>query len=328
MGGTESETTLRRNRLGFDSLAFRPRVQSQDAPVDASASFLGHRLRIPVMLAPIGTLHRFAPDGSFATARAAAAFGTLAFVSSSSRADFEDVARQTSGPVVLHLAIRGDLDWCADVLRRARAAGYVAVNVTLDTARLGRQERQIARTRETQALENPFRSGLTWADLDRIRQLAGLPLIVKGIATGEDALIAVDHGIEAICVSNHGGHAVDHGRAAIDILPEVVEAVAGRAAVVLDGGVMRGTDVVKAMALGARATMVGKLQGIGLAAGGETGLTSILEILEDEIATCLELLGVSRIDAVGPEHVRTARPVRFPTELSGFPFLPQGALRP
>jgi isopentenyl diphosphate isomerase/L-lactate dehydrogenase-like FMN-dependent dehydrogenase len=310
MGGTESETTLRRNRLGFDSLAFRPRVQAVDASVDASTEFLGHRLRIPVMLGPIGTLHRFAPDGGFAAARAATAFGTMPFVSSNSQSDFEEVPRRATGPMVLHLAIRGDLDWCADVLHRARAAGYVAVNITVDTARLGRQERQMSRTRSAQPAEDRFRTGLSWADVDRIRQLAGLPLIVKGIATGEDALIAVDHGIEAI-----------------DILPEVVEAAGGRATVIMDGGVLRGTDVVKALALGARATLIGKLQGIGLAAGGEDGLASVLEILEDEILTCLELLGVPRVDDLGPDHVRMAGPVSFPTETGAFPALAHPASR-
>jgi len=322
LGGAESETTLRRNRLGFDSLAFRPRVQARDAPVDPSTTFLGHRLRIPVMLAPIGSVQRLTPEGSLATARAAAAFGTLPFVSAASRPDFEEVARTVAGPKVLHLPIKGDLDSCADVLARARASGYVAVNVTVGSPRLGRAERPGTGSGRARGGEDPFRLGLTWDDLDRIRQLAGLPLIAKGIATREDARIAVDRGVDAICVSNHGGRTFDHGLAAVDVLPEVVDEVAGRVEVVLDGGVMRGTDVVKAVALGARATMIGKLHGIGLAAGGESGLASILEILEDEIGTCLELLGEPRIDAVGPDHVRMARPVRLPTDLGGFPSLP------
>jgi isopentenyl diphosphate isomerase/L-lactate dehydrogenase-like FMN-dependent dehydrogenase len=319
IGGTESETTLRRNRLGFDSLAFRPRIQACDAQIDASSSFLGKPLRAPIMISPIGSLHHFTPDGALASGAAAAAGGTMAFISSACHAGFEEVAAQSSGPLVLQLAIRGDIEWCGEVLQRARDAGYIGVCVTLDTARLGRQERQIINNGRAQTAEHPFRAGLTWTDIDEIKRIAGLPVVLKGIGTSEDARIAVDHGVDAICVSNHGGHGLDHGRAVIDILPEVVEAVSGRAEVVMDGGVMRGTDIVKALARGAQAAMVGKLQGIGLAAGGESGLTAVLQVLEDEILTCFEFLGVSRMDELEPGHVASARPVNFPTELSAFP---------
>ncbi len=321
MGGAESETTLRRNQLGYDALAFRPRVQAQDALVDPSTSFLGHALRIPVLLGPLGSPQRLTPDGPIALARAAAAFGTVPFVSTASRPDFEEVARDVAGPRILHLAIRQGFDWCADVLARARASGYVAVNLTVGSPRLGRMERQAGGARRAKPPEDPFRSGLTWADVDRIRDLAELPLIVKGISTGEDARIALDHGVDAICVSNHGGRTLDHAQATIDALPEVVDAVSGRVEVLVDGGVMRGSDVIKAVALGARATTIGKLEGIGLAAGGEAGLVSVLEILEDEIVTAMELLGVAGLVELTPEHLRPARPVRFPRDLGGFPTL-------
>lgn len=328
IGGTESETTLRRNRMGFDSLAFHPRAQSCDASVDPSTTVLGQPLRIPVMTSPIGSLHVFTPDGSRSAVRATGEFGTVPFVSSNSRVGFEDVAASVAGPKVLQLAFRGDLDWCADVLERARHAGYVAVCVTVDTARLGRQERQIVNNRRAQTAEHPFRTGLTWADLDEIRHIAGLPIVLKGIASREDARLAVDHGVDAICVSNHGGHSVDHGRAAIDALPEVVEEVDGRAEVLMDSGVMRGTDVVKALALGARAAMIGKLQALGLAAAGESGLRAVLEILEDEIASCLELLGAPSVADLGPERLRDAKPVAFPSDTSAFPRSPNLSARP
>jgi isopentenyl diphosphate isomerase/L-lactate dehydrogenase-like FMN-dependent dehydrogenase len=306
MGGTESETTLRRNRLGFDSIAFRPRIQSEDAAVDASATFLGHRLRAPVMAAPIGSLHVVTPDGALASARAAFRFGSVAFVSSASRASFEEIAQRVSSPMVLQLAIRGDYDWCRDTIDRARAAGYVAVCLTLDTARLGRQERQIVNNRRPSPPEHPYRVGLTWADLDRIRASAGLPIVVKGIATAEDARLAVEHGVSAICVSNHGGHGLDHGRASIDVLPEIAQTVGNRCEVVLDGGAMGGADVVKAVARGARAVLVGKLQGIALAANGEAGLLRALEIVEAEIIACMEVLGVARVAEIDATHVVAA----------------------
>ncbi len=318
LGGTESETTLRRNRLGFDSLSLRPTVQRVDADINTATTFLGRPLRIPVMTSPIGSLHHFAADGAMATVGATARFGSIAFVSSASHEGFEAIAERFVAPLVLQLAIRGDLEWCHDMLARARAAGYFAVCITLDTARLGRQERQIENNRRPQPEEHPFRTGLTWAHLAQIQGIAGMPVVIKGIATREDAVIAVDHGVDAICVSNHGGHGLDHGRATIDILPEVVEAVDDRVPVILDGGVLRGTDIVKALARGARAVMIGKLQGLGLAAGGEQGMLRVLENLEDELVDCLAFLGARGIDSVTAAHVKVDHPVGPPTETSAF----------
>jgi glycolate oxidase len=324
-GGTESETTLRRNRLGFDSLALRPRIQCEDAPIDATTTFLGHRLRIPVMTAPIGSLHVFTAGGALAAARAAARFGTGAFVSSACHEGYEAVGRIDPAPRVVQLAIRGDLDWCVDVLSQAEACGYVAACITVDTARLGRQERQIVNNQRGQAAEHPFRVNLTWADVAALRGRTSLPIVLKGISTGEDAALAIEHGIDAICVSNHGGHGLDHGRATIDTLHEVVDTVAGRAEVALDGGVLRGTDVLKAIASGARIALIGKLQGIGLAAGGEPGLVRVLEIIEHEIAASMALLGVCRLDDLGPQHLAPARAVAVPTELGAFTLPPEQA---
>jgi glycolate oxidase len=319
IGGTESETTLRRNRLAFDSLALVPRIQSEDAAIDARTTFLGHGLRIPVMTAPIGSLHVFATDGALAAVRAVAGFGSVAFVSSACPEGFERIGGEVEGTKILQLAIRGDLEWCIELVDRALAAGYCAVCVTVDTVRLGRQERQIVNNGRGQTREHPFRVNLSWADVVRIRDRARIPLMIKGISTADDAAIALDHGIGAICVSNHGGHGLDHGRSTIDALSEVVDAVGDRVEVIVDGGVMRGTDVLKAVARGARATLVGKLQGIGLAAGGESGLARVLEILEHEIVTAMAMLGVCRLSDVGPLHVMADRAVAPPTELSCFP---------
>jgi isopentenyl diphosphate isomerase/L-lactate dehydrogenase-like FMN-dependent dehydrogenase len=168
---------------------------------------------------------------------------------------------------------------------------------------------------------------MTWKELSRIRAGSRLPLILKGVATGEDARLAVDHGVDVIYVSNHGGHALDHGRATIDILPEAVEAVGGRADVMMDGGVLRGTDVIKALALGARAVAIGKLLGWGLAASGESGVLNVLEILRDELTISMANLGVTSIGDIGPSHVCPAPPVEIPDEMSAFPALPGGRQR-
>ena len=159
---------------------------------------------------------------------------------------------------------------------------------------------------------------LTWEVADAIKKIAGMPLIIKGIATAEDAKLAVDHGVDVIYISNHGGRQLDHGLGTIDTLPEIAAAVAGKAEIVLDGGVTRGTDVVKALALGANAVTIGKLQGWGLGAGGKDGLVKVLELLEEEIVVDMALMGVTRIDQITSKYVCKAPPVTFAHEMSAF----------
>ena len=163
--------------------------------------------------------------------------------------------------------------------------------------------------------------------MDRIKDFAGLPFLVKGIATAEDAALAVEHGVEVIWVSNHGGRQLDHGRGTIEVLPEIVQAVGGNAQVVLDGGIQRGSDVVKALALGANAVAIGKLQGWGLAAAGADGLVRVLELLEEEIQIAMALLGITRLDQLDASYLCAAEPVTFPHEMSAFVNLPANQIR-
>jgi len=173
-----------------------------------------------------------------------------------------------------------------------------------------------------------YQAMLTWEMADAIKKIAGMPLIIKGIATAEDAKIAVDHGVDVIYISNHGGRQLDHGLGTIDTLPEIAAAVGGKAEIVLDGGVTRGTDVVKALALGANAVTIGKLQGWGLGAGGQAGLVKVLELLEEEIVVDMALLGVTRIDQITSEYVCKAAPTTLPHEMSAFVHIPgSGQLR-
>ncbi len=171
------------------------------------------------------------------------------------------------------------------------------------------------------------RTALTWETMDAIKEMAGLPFILKGVATAEDAALAVQHGVSAVYVSNHGGRQLDHGRATIDMLPEIAAAVGGRAEIALDGGIVRGTDVLKALALGAKAVAIGKLQGWGLGAAGREGLVRVLELLESEITTGMGLLGVTRVDQLKPEHLCKVQPVGPAHEMSAFPHMPGGRLR-
>jgi isopentenyl diphosphate isomerase/L-lactate dehydrogenase-like FMN-dependent dehydrogenase len=330
-GGAESETTMRRNRLGFDSIALRPRVLVDVSKIDTSTVFLGKKLRIPVMLAPIGSLQTITPEGGVAVAKAAAEFGSMNFVSSVTQPTLEEIAASTTHPKIFQLYIRGGLDWCAEIIARVKKAGYIALCLTVDTAHYSRRERPLLNrwqppSRRTETGRH-FQAMLTWEMADAIKKMAGMPLIIKGIATAEDAKVAVEHGVDVIYVSNHGGRQLDHGRGTIETLPEIVEAAAGKAEIVLDGGVTRGTDIVKALALGAKAVTIGKLQGWGLGAGGASGLVRVLELLEEELTIDMALLGVSNVAQINRSHVCPAVPVALAHEMSAFPYMVGGQLR-
>jgi len=330
-GGSESETTMRRNRLGFDSLALRPRVCVDVSKIDTSTTFLGQKLRIPVMMAPIGSLQTITPEGGVAVAKAAAEFGTMNFVSSVTQPSLEEIAASTNHPKIFQLYIRGGLDWCEEILERVKKAGYMALCLTVDTAHYSRRERQMmnrwlppSKRVESRRI---YQAMVTWEMMAAIKKIANMPFILKGVATAEDAKIAVDHGVDVVYVSNHGGRQLDQGRGTMDILPEDVAAVNGKADVLLDGSVLRGTDVIKAIALGAKAVTIGKLQGWGLAAGGSAGLVRVLELLEEELIIDMGLLGVTRIDQIDAKYVCQAPPVTFPHEMSAFIHMPGGQLR-
>jgi isopentenyl diphosphate isomerase/L-lactate dehydrogenase-like FMN-dependent dehydrogenase len=328
-GGAESETTMRRNRFGLDSLAFRPRVLVDVSKIDPSTTFLGHRLKIPVMMAPIGSLQAITPQGGVAVSKAAEEFGTINFVSSVTQPSLEEIAAAGRNPKIFQLYVQGDLKWIETLLSRVKKAGYAALCLTVDTAHYGHRERQmmdrwLPPSRRGSGYE--YRAALTWETLDAIKEMAGLPFILKGVATAEDAAIAIEHGVNTIYVSNHGGRQLDHGRATIDMLPEIVQAVGGRAQIILDGGIVRGSDVLKAIALGATAVAIGKLQGWGLAAAGQEGLVRVLELLESEITTSMGLLGVTRIDQLNAAYLCPVQPLGSPHEMGAFVHMPGGQL--
>lgn len=328
-GGAESETTMRRNRFGLDSLAFRPRVLVDVSKIDATTTFLGHKIRIPVMLAPIGSLQSITPEGGGAVAKAAEQFGTVNFVSSVTQPSLEEIAAASGNPKIFQLYVQGDLKWVENLLARVKRAGYSALCLTVDTAHYSHRERQMMDRwlpPSRRGVGYEYRAGLTWELMDAINETAGLPFILKGVATAEDAALAVEHGVGTIYVSNHGGRQLDHGRATIDMLPEIVAAVGGKAEVLIDGGIVRGSDVLKAIALGARAVAIGKLQGWGLGAGGQAGLLRVLEILESEIVTAMGLLGITRLDQLTSVHLCKVQPLGPAHEMSAFPHMPGGQL--
>ena len=320
-GGSDSETTLKRNRLALDSLALRQRVLVNVSKVDTATTVLGKKIPIPVFIAPVGNYLQVAdPQGIVAVARGAVAYGTEVFVSTAAKPGIEEAAAAVDVPMIFQLYVRSDRKWIEDVLDRAKAAGYRALCVTVDRAYYSRRERDlISRLPVREGGDPTFQASLTWSDMVWMKARMGVPLILKGIATGEDARLAVEHGADVVYVSNHGGRQLDHAQASIEVLPEVVQAVDGRAEVYVDGAISRGTDVLKAVALGARAVGLGKLQGWALAAAGEAGITRMLELIEIEIKTALGLMGLTSLSQLNPSCVRPAQPVGLGSVTSAYP---------
>ena len=330
IGGADTETTLRRNRQALDSLAFRPRVLRDVSEIDASATVLGVRTRLPVLLAPIGSLQDLDPGGGATAARAAGEFGVFHMQSSASAPGLEGTANAGQGAKIFQLYVRGDEAWVSDHLRRAAESGYHALCVTVDLALYSRRERDLAKRhmttarRGTSSEDAVFQARLGWPDIERIRAECPLPLILKGIATAEDASTACELGVDAVYVSNHGGRQLDHGRASIEVLSEVVDAVEGRAEIIVDGGFMRGSDIVKAIARGAGCVGIGRLLAFAIAAGGRRGVVRMLELLETELHVCMGLLGVKRLGQLDESYLHAAAPVLPAHALSAFPLLEEG----
>ena len=325
-GGTESETTMRRNRLAFDRIAFRPRVLVDVSTIDRSSTLLGHNLRIPVLLAPIGGLQNFDSRAGVAVSQAADEFGTLHVVSSATLPTLEETAASTDRSKIYQLYIRGDWDWVKAMIDRVKQSGYEGLCITVDSAVYSRRERPLISRWNVDATREPqdrkWSANVTWETVDRIKEYFGGPFMLKGITTAEDAAIAVEHDVDVIWVSNHGGRQLDHGLGTMDILPEVMAAVGDKAEVVIDGGVLRGTDVIKAIALGAKAVAIGKLQGWGLAAGGKDGVVRVLEILEEEIRVSMGLLGVSSLDQLNKALICAGELTTMPHEMSAWVNMP------
>lgn len=328
MGGSETETTLNRNRRAIDALAFRPRVLRDVSEIDLSTTLFGHRMRIPVMLAPIGSLQDVIAEGGTAPTRAAASFGTLHMLSSVAHPGLEEVAKAADHPKFFQLYVRGDEDWVDEIIGRAVDNGYAAVALTVDRAHYGRRDRDVAKSHAPTARRNAaaelHQHRFSWKDVDRIRANIDVPLILKGIGTVEDALMAVEHGVDGVYISNHGGRQLDHCEGSVGLVAEIAGAVGKRAEIIVDGCILRGSDVIKALALGANAVAIGRLQGVALGAGGEAALVRVLEILETEMSNCMGLLGMRSIGELGPQCLTTVEPLGRNWLESAFPLLSEG----
>jgi len=314
--GADGEVTLAANRRAFARWPLYPRVLVDVARCDPGLELLGARLAFPILIAPMAYQKLAHPDGELATARAAAGLGTVMVVSTLATVALEEVAAAAPGPRWFQLYVHRDRGLTRELVARARAAGYGALVLTVDAPVLGRR---LADVRNGFALPpglamaNLAGSGtegdhfgdaarhdpsLNWRDLDWLRGIAGVPLLVKGIVRADDAARAVAAGVAGVIVSNHGGRQLDGTVAALDALPGVVAAVGGSVPVLVDGGVRWGTDVLKALALGAAAVLVGRPVLWGLAVDGEAGVARVLTLLRDELVRAMALAGCPELAAV------------------------------
>jgi 4-hydroxymandelate oxidase len=317
-GGAGDELTLRWNVEAFQSWHLRPRVLVDVAESSLETTVLGQQLALPLLVAPVAYQRSVHPDGEPGMARAVQAVGSIMCLSTFATATPEEVA-ETGAPRWFQLYAFADLGERREIVTRAREAGFTALVLTVDAPVLGRRERDLRsgfRLPDDLIVPSLGRGGvtaydgsflvspsLTWPDVERLADESGLPVVLKGVLTAEDARLACRHGAAAIVVSNHGGRQLDGASATIDVLPEVVEAVDGQIEVLVDGGIRRGADVVKALALGARAALVGRAPIWGLAVGGEAGARHVLELLRDEVALALRLAGCTSVLDVPRDRV-------------------------
>lgn len=328
-GGAGDERTLRDNVAAFERWRLRPRMLVDVGEVSGRTAVLGAEVAMPALVAPVAFQRLAHPDGEAGMARAAAEVGTVMCLSTLASATPKEVAAVApKAPRWLQLYCFRDRGVTRALIDEATECGFEAIALTVDAPRAGRRERDRRAGFEVPAdvslpavhaavggtkpmsLEEVFAlvdPTLTWEDLATLASECSLPVLVKGVLTAEDARLAVEHGAAGIAVSNHGGRQLDGVPASLDALPEVVEAVEGRVEVLVDGGVRRGTDALVALALGARAVLVGRAPLWGLAVGGEAGARRVLEMLREEIELGLALLGCPSPQAVGREHVQRRR---------------------
>jgi isopentenyl diphosphate isomerase/L-lactate dehydrogenase-like FMN-dependent dehydrogenase len=310
-GGAGDEVTLRENLAAFERRKLRPRVLVDVRSVSTATTVLGTQIALPILVAPLALQRMAHPDGELATARAAAAAGTIMCLSTAATARPAEVAAAAPGaPRWFQVYVFAERSLTEELIAEAVESGFSALALTADTPYLGRRERDLRvdfsipeqLTVAGDIFAQGFHAGLSWRDLEWLAGY-GLPLVVKGILTSEDAHLACEHGAAAIVVSNHGGRQLDGVPASLDALEEVVAAVDGRAEVLLDGGVRRGTDVLKALALGARAVLIGRAMVWGLTVAGEEGVADVLRLLRDEVELGLALLGCASPAEVARPHV-------------------------
>lgn len=318
--GVDDDATLRANREGFKKIQLRPRRLVDVSHVDTSVDLFGTKWETPIFICPCGSQRAYHPDGELGTARAAKAKNTLQVLSTQTSTSVEDVAQALGHPPWYQLYAATKWEATEKIVRRADAAGCPVLVFTIDLTGGRNTETQTRMTRADKRQcsschphTKPMFEGLgqvginpptmTWEYVDRVRSLTKMKLILKGIETREDAALCVEHGADGIVVSNHGGRSIESGRSTIENLPEVIDAVRGRVPVLVDGGFRRGTDIFKALALGARAVGVGRPYLWGLGSFGQPGVERVLDILRAELTLAMKQCGTPSVGAITRSYV-------------------------
>ncbi|GKV09770.1 hypothetical protein SLEP1_g21219 [Rubroshorea leprosula] len=329
-GGAEDQHTLRENVEAFHRITIRPRILVDVSRIDLSTTVLGHKISAPIMIAPTA-MHKLAhPEGEVATAKAAAACNTIMILSYNSTCTIEEVASSCNAVRFFQLYVFKRRDISAKLVERAERSGYKAIVLTVDAPRLGRREADIKNKMVAPQLKNfeglistevssdsgsnleafantTLDASLTWKDITWLRSITKLPILIKGVLTREDAIKSLEVGVDGIVVSNHGARQLDYAPASISVLEEVVHAVGGKIPVLFDGGIRRGTDIFKALALGAQAVLIGRPVVFGLAAKGEYGVRRVVNMLKDELELTMALSGCPRVKDITRNLVSTQR---------------------
>src|SRR5579859_5427629 len=324
--GGGDEISMRENRVAFERLQLEPSVLVDVSQIDTRVNLFGSVLESPILLAPVAYHRLYHAEGEIGTARGANAAGAALVISTFTTTAIDEIARNTQQPIWFQLYVQRDRAFTKDMVQRAVASGCKAVCVTVDTPVLGNRYGQLSfglpkgmecvhlrglrapgaaqvtghRTQRASIYDTLFDPSFNWNDLEWLRSVAGVPVLLKGVLSAEDGRLAVSCGADGVIVSNHGGRNLDTVPATIDALPRVVEAVAGRIPVMLDSGIRRGTDVLMALALGAKAVFIGRPYIYGLAAGGAKGVERVISILRDELERSMALTGrrsIAEIDA-------------------------------
>ncbi|XP_039684903.1 (S)-2-hydroxy-acid oxidase GLO1 [Medicago truncatula] len=327
--GAEDQWTLKENRNAFSRILFRPRILRDVSKIDLTTTVLGLKISMPIMIAPTAGQKLAHPEGEYATARAASAAGTIMTLSSWATSSVEEVASTGPGIRFLQIYLFKDRNMVTQLVRRAKNAGFKAIVLTVDSPVLGRKEAHIKNrftlpsyvrmknfegldleklvkhSAHTSAVNGLYDKSLTWKDVKWLQTITSLPIIVKGVLTAEDTRLAIQAGVAGIIVSNHGGRQLDYVPATIMALEEVVQAAEGRVPVFMDGGVRRGTDVFKALALGASGVFIGRPVVFSLAADGEAGVRKVLKMLHDELEITMALCGCCSLKDITRDHVVT-----------------------
>ena len=328
IGAADTETTFKKNRHSLDTYAFRPRVLRDVENVDTSIQLFDYNFLLPVFYAPIGSMQDFVKDGALNSTLSASDKKIFHMLSSTWSGGVDIIGKSVDYPKIYQLYIRGDNNWVDNQISKAIDNGFIALCLTVDLDAYGRRERDLFKRYKTTsrrtATDPEYQMKFSWNDVNRIKNKFNIPIILKGIATEEDAKICVDEGIDVIYISNHGGRQLDYGIGGADLINPISQVVKNKAKIFFDGGVSRGTDIVKAIALGADCVGIGRLQCYAAATNGRDGLNKMIDILQHEILVCMRLLGVNNLNDLDDNYIKKDTSISNPSLTSSFPLIEEG----